>query len=79
MSKRRFYLRRFRSPNGVGLVMFRPGDLNRWQTYFVLSLRPRQRRFLLRLPRHLVGLSWWPPRFWNAAALLAERDKATAT
>jgi len=72
--------RRFRSTNGVGLVMFRPGDLNRWRTYFVLSLRPRQRRLLLRLPHHLGGLSWWPPRFWNAAALLAERDNAaTAT
>jgi hypothetical protein len=77
MSKRRFYFRRFRSANGFGLVLFRPERLN---PYFVLSLRPRQRRFLLRLPRHLVGLSWWPPRFWNAAALLAEKDKAaTAT
>ncbi len=80
MSKRRFYLRRFRSENGFGLVLFRAERLNPWRSYFVLSLRPRQRRFLLRLPRHLVGFSWWPPRFWNAAALLAERDKAaTAT
>ena len=73
MSKHRFYLRRFRSPNGVGLVMFRPGDLNRWRTYFVLSLRLHQRRFLLRLPRHLIGFSWWPPRVLNAAVLRAER------
>jgi hypothetical protein len=70
MSKRKLYLRRFRSPNGFGLTLFRPDRLN---PYFVLSFRPRQRRFLLRLPQHLVGFSWWPPRFLNAATLRAER------
>ena len=73
MIKRKLYLRRFRSPNGFGLTLFRPDRLNPWRPYFVLLFRPRQRRFLLRLPRHLVGLSWWPPRFLNAAALRAER------
>ena len=66
-------LRSFRSPNGFGLVLFRPERLNPWRSYIVLCFRPRQRRFLLRLPHHLVGLSWWPPRFLNAAALRAER------
>jgi hypothetical protein len=65
------YLRRFRSPNSFGLALFRSD----WQSYLLLVLRPRERRFLVRLPRHLFGLSWWPPRFWNAAALLAERDE----
>jgi hypothetical protein len=70
MSKCKLYLRRFRSPNGFGLTLFRPDRLN---PYFVLFLRPRQRRFLLRLPRHLVGISWWPPRVLDAAVLRAER------
>jgi len=70
--KTRLCLRRFRSPNGVGVVLFRP-DENPWRPYFVLSFRPRQRRFLLRLPRHLVGFSWWPPRVLDAAVLRAER------
>jgi hypothetical protein len=72
-------LRRFRSENGFGLVLFRPERLNPWRSYFVPCFRPRQRRFLLRLPHYLVGLSWWPPRFWNAAALLAEKNKTIAT
>jgi hypothetical protein len=66
--KARVCLRRFRSPNGVGLALFRPD----WQSYVLLVLRPRQRRFLLRLPRSLFGFSWWPPRFLNAAALRAD-------
>ena len=73
MSKRRLYLRRFRSPNGFGLTLFRPDRLNPWRPYFVLSVRPRQRRFLLRLPHRLVGFSWWPPRVLDAAVLRAER------
>jgi len=72
-------LRSFRSSNSFGLALFQPGQLGRWQSYVVLAIRPRQRCVLMRLPHHLVGLSWWPPRFWNAAALQAERDKATAT
>jgi len=67
-------LRPFSSPNGVGLALFRSD----WHSYLLLFLRPRQRRLLVRLPRHLFGFSWWPPRFWNAAALLAERDNAAA-
>ena len=75
----RISFRRFHSTNGLGFALFRP-DQKPWRTYLVLALRPRQRRVLLRLPRHLIGLSWWPPRFWNTGALLAERDNsATAT
>ena len=70
--KPKLYLRRFRSANGFGLILFRP-DCPNSGPYFVLSLRPRQRRVLLRVLRHVVGLSWWPPRFLNAAALWAER------
>ena len=64
--------RRFRSPNSFGLAFFRPNPLGPWQSYLLLILRPRQRRLLLRLPRHLFGFSWWPPRFLKAAALRAE-------
>ncbi len=67
-----FYVRSFRSPNGVGLALFQPSHLNSWQTYIVLSIRPRQRRILLRLPHHLFGFSWWPPRFLTEAALRAQ-------
>ena len=76
--KPKLYLRRFRSANGVGLVLFRPDRPNS-APYFVLSIRPRQHRVLLRVLRRVVGLSWWPPRFWNSAALLAERRAGTAT
>lgn len=71
--KARVYFRRYRSTNGVGLVLFRPGDQNRSQTYVVLSLRPRQRRVLLRLLSHLVGFAWWPPQLLTAAALRAQK------
>ena len=77
--KPKLYLRRFRSQRGFGLILFRTDRLNPSRPYFVLFLRPREHRVLLRLPRHLVGLSWWPPRFWNSAALLAERNATTAT
>jgi hypothetical protein len=76
--KSKLYLRRFRSAKGVGLILFRPDQPNSGP-YFVLLLRPRQRRVLLRVLRHVVGLSWWPPRFWNASALLAERNTTMAT
>jgi len=77
--KPKLYLRRFRSQRGFGLILFRTDRLNPSRPYFVLFLRPREHRVLLRLPRHLVGLSWWPPRFWNSAALLTERRAGTAT
>jgi hypothetical protein len=74
MSKCKFYLRRYRSTNGFGVVLFRSdGPLNPWQSSWMVSFRPRQRRLLVRLPRHLFGFSWWPPRFLNAATLWAER------
>jgi hypothetical protein len=76
--KPKLYLRRFRSANGVGLVLLR-SDWPNFRPYFVLLLRTRERRVLLRVLRHVVALSWWPPRFWNAAALLAERNTAIAT
>jgi len=65
MMKERICFRRFRSINGLGFALFR-SDQNPWRTYLVLSLRPRQHRFLLRLPHHLVGLSWWPPRLYRS-------------
>jgi hypothetical protein len=76
--KPKLYLRRFRSANGFGLILFRP-DWPNSGPYFVLLLRPRQHRVLLRVLRHVVGLSWWSPRFWNSAALLTERRTRTAT
>lgn len=76
--KSKLYLRRFRSANGVGLILLRPDWPNSWP-YLVLLLLPGQRRVLLRVLRHVIGLSWWPPRFLNAAALWAERRAGTAT
>lgn len=69
--KPRLLLRRFRGPNSVGLALFRFD----WQSYLLLILRPRERRFLMRLPRHLFGFSWRPLRFLNGAALRAEKPR----
>ena len=66
-------LRSFRSPDSFGLALFQPSQLGSWQSYVLLVLRPRQRRLLLRLPHHLVGISWWPPCVLGAAVLRAER------
>jgi hypothetical protein len=66
--KARLLLRRFRGPNWVGLALFRSD----WQSYALLLFHRRQRRLLIRLPRHLFGFSWWPPRFLNAAELRAQ-------
>ena len=70
--KTKVCLRRFRSPIGAGIILFRYGDLNQSRTYFILSLRPGERRVLLRVAEHLIGFSWWPPRFLTEAALRAE-------
>jgi len=72
----RLCLRRYRSTNGLGIALFRQ-DQNPWRTYLVLSLRPRQHRFLLRLPHYLVGLSWWPPRLLGDAVLRTETRSKT--
>jgi len=74
--KAKVYFRCFRSVNGLGLTLFRSDRLEPWRPYFVLSVRPRQRRILLRLQHSVVGFSWWPPRLWSAAVLLAEKADA---
>ncbi len=67
--KQKLFWRRYRTTGGhFGWMLFRPAG----RTYFVLSIRPDQRRVVLRLLRSIIGFSWWPVRFWNKGALLAE-------
>ncbi len=69
--EQKLYFRRYRTTSDhFGWVLLRP---DRWPS-FVLSIRPQERRIVVRLLRSIFGLSWWPLRFWNKAALLAERQ-----